>query len=155
MHIKYMRTLRLQGVKNMCKFTQLVSVGPGTGMISTQCSTRWSRNLRAHQGQPLSQWLFLILQITAYPSPPQRGVWAAEPTVCFIPLHLYIQTIFLSFLENYHNDHNLIFISSFKIPRTSLAVQWLRLRLPMHGVRVWSLVGELGSHMPRSQKTKT
>ena len=38
---------------------------------------------------------------------------------------------------------------------TSLEVQWLRLRLPMQGVRVWSLVGELRSHMPPSQKTKT
>ena len=38
---------------------------------------------------------------------------------------------------------------------TSLLVQWLRLRLPMQGVRVQSLVGELRSHMPRGQKTKT
>ena len=37
---------------------------------------------------------------------------------------------------------------------TSLVVQWLRLRLPMQAVRVPSLVGELRSHMPRSQKTK-
>ena len=38
---------------------------------------------------------------------------------------------------------------------TSLAVQWLRLRLPIQGVRVRSLVGELISHMSRGQKTKT
>ena len=39
---------------------------------------------------------------------------------------------------------------------TSLAVQWLRLRLPMQGVRVQSLVGDLvGSHMPRGQKMET
>ena len=38
---------------------------------------------------------------------------------------------------------------------TSLAVQWLGLRLPMQGVRVRSLVGELRFHMPRGQKTKT
>ena len=31
---------------------------------------------------------------------------------------------------------------------TSLVVQWLRLMLPMQGVRVQSLVGELKSHMP-------
>ena len=37
---------------------------------------------------------------------------------------------------------------------TSLAVQWLRLHLPMQGVRVLSLVGELRSHMPHSQNTK-
>ena len=38
---------------------------------------------------------------------------------------------------------------------TSLAVQWLRLRLPMQGVWVRSLVRELRSHMPCGQKTKT
>ena len=37
----------------------------------------------------------------------------------------------------------------------SLAVQWLRLRLPMQEVRVRSLVGGLGSHMPQGQNTKT
>ena len=34
-------------------------------------------------------------------------------------------------------------------------VQWLRLHLPMQGVRVRSLVGELKSHMPWGQKTST
>ena len=38
--------------------------------------------------------------------------------------------------------------------RTSPAVQWLRLRLPMQGTRVRSLVGELGSHIPRSAAKK-
>ena len=37
---------------------------------------------------------------------------------------------------------------------TSLAVQWLRLRLPIQEVRVQSLVREPRSHMPRSQKNK-
>ena len=37
---------------------------------------------------------------------------------------------------------------------TSLAVQWLRLCLPMQGVRVQSLVGELRSHRPRGQKNQ-
>ena len=36
----------------------------------------------------------------------------------------------------------------------SLAVQWLRLCLPMLGVRVRSLVRELRSHMPDGQKTQ-
>ena len=35
---------------------------------------------------------------------------------------------------------------------TSLVVRWLRLRLPMQGVRFRSLVRELKSHMPRGQK---
>ena len=39
--------------------------------------------------------------------------------------------------------------------RTSLVVPWLRLHLPLQGVRVWSLVGETRSHMPRVQKKKT
>ena len=38
---------------------------------------------------------------------------------------------------------------------TSLVVQWLRLHLPVQGVQVQSLVGELRSHMPQGQKTKT
>ena len=34
----------------------------------------------------------------------------------------------------------------------SLVIQWLRLHLPVPGVWVWSLVGELRSHMPRDRK---
>ena len=37
---------------------------------------------------------------------------------------------------------------------TSLAVQWLRLCLPIQGVQVQSLVREPRSHMPCSQKNK-
>ena len=36
-----------------------------------------------------------------------------------------------------------------------MAVQWLRLHLPMWGVQVRSLVGEPRSHMTHDQKTKT
>ena len=36
---------------------------------------------------------------------------------------------------------------------TSLAVQWLKLCLLMQGVWVWSLFGELSSHIPCGQKT--
>ena len=39
--------------------------------------------------------------------------------------------------------------------RTSMVVQWLRLSLPMQRVRGQSLVRELGSHMPHSQRTRT
>ena len=38
---------------------------------------------------------------------------------------------------------------------TSLAVQQLRLCLPVQGVQVRSLVGELGSHLSPNQETKT
>ena len=37
---------------------------------------------------------------------------------------------------------------------TSLAVQWLRLCSPVQGAQVRSLVGELRTHMPGSQKPK-
>ena len=37
---------------------------------------------------------------------------------------------------------------------TSTEVQWLRLRLPMQGVWVPSLVGDLRSHMPCGVATK-
>ena len=37
---------------------------------------------------------------------------------------------------------------------TSLVAQWLRLCLPMQGVWVRSLVGELRSHMPHSPPQK-
>ena len=46
-----------------------------------------------------------------------------------------------------------IFKISFK--GTSLAVQWLRLCLLTQGMWVQSLVGEVRSHMPHSQNTKT
>ena len=36
---------------------------------------------------------------------------------------------------------------------SSLLVQWLRIHLPMQGMRVQSLDEELGSHMPRGNKT--
>ena len=39
--------------------------------------------------------------------------------------------------------------------RTAVTVQWLKLCLPRQSVWVWSLVGELRSHVPHSQKTKT
>ena len=38
---------------------------------------------------------------------------------------------------------------------TSLVAQWLKLHLPMHGVLVESLVGDLRSLRPRGQKAKT
>ena len=33
-------------------------------------------------------------------------------------------------------------------------IQWLKLHFPIQGVRVQSLVGDLGSHTPHSQKKK-
>ena len=55
------------------------------------------------------------------------------------------------------NSANIILMDILKTSQlgTSLVVQWLRLRLPKQGVKVRSLVGELGSHMPHGQKTRT
>ena len=36
------------------------------------------------------------------------------------------------------------------VDRTSLVVQWLRIHLPMQETQVWSLFGELRSHMPQA-----
>ena len=46
-----------------------------------------------------------------------------------------------------------LFFLSF-CPGTSVAVQWLRLHLPLQMLWVRSLVGELGSHMPHDQNIK-
>ena len=50
------------------------------------------------------------------------------------------------------------FLSTFSLRAqplgTSLATQWLRLYLPMQGVWIWSLVGELRTHMPKKQEQK-
>ena len=54
-----------------------------------------------------------------------------------------------------HSGDSLEISLKIKDAGTSLAVQWLRLRLPMQGVWVQSLVGELGSHMPHGQKKQT
>lgn len=41
-----------------------------------------------------------------------------------------------------------------KTIEASLAVQWLRLGLPIQAVQIWSLVRRLRSHKPHSQKKK-
>ena len=48
-----------------------------------------------------------------------------------------------------------IFLFKMVVPGNSLVVQWLRLYASTAGGRVWSLVGELRSHMPRSVAKKT
>ena len=52
------------------------------------------------------------------------------------------------------SDLHRILRSKSKGARTSLAIQRLRFYLPVQGVRVWSLVRELRSHMPPGQKKK-
>ena len=41
-----------------------------------------------------------------------------------------------------------------KTIETAMVVQWLRIRLPMQGTQVQSLVRELRSHLPQSTKPK-
>ena len=50
--------------------------------------------------------------------------------------------------------HAMWFLKSI-VQRTSLVVQWLRLRLSAQGVWFQSLIRELRSHMPGAPKTKT
>ena len=61
-------------------------------------------------------------------------------------------------LEYYHwagiKEQGLLSIKTAPPWRTSLVVQWLRLRLPMQGVWVRSLIRELRSHMPHGQNIK-
>ena len=45
-----------------------------------------------------------------------------------------------------------LFSHKLSLRGTSMVVQWLRLGFPIQGVWVQSLVGELGSHMPRGQR---
>ena len=60
------------------------------------------------------------------------------------------------FFENINKiDKPLARLINKKREGTSLVVQWLRLRLPMKGVQVRTLVRELRSHMPWGQKTNT
>ena len=52
-------------------------------------------------------------------------------------------------------EQNRFMPSKLCVPGTWVAVQWLRLHLPVQGVRVQSLVRELRVHMPHHQKTRT
>ena len=70
-----------------------------------------------------------------------------------LPLH-WTPTPFLS-PPPPHSPNSSLIMSHKMPPRVFLVVQWLRLCLPMQGVQVPSLVGELRSHMPPGQKTKT
>ena len=45
-------------------------------------------------------------------------------------------------------EYKINFQNSVAILETSLVVPWLRIHFAMQGMQVWSLVGELRSHMP-------
>ena len=70
-----------------------------------------------------------------------RRHWDYHPSSCWeAPLPLPVWVVLLTVQEEPEWD----------IPEGP----WLRLRLPMQGVRVWSLIRELRSHKPHSQKPK-
>ena len=79
---------------------------------------------------------------------------------CFsqlVGLHIFAQAIsgFLNFAPHLNgNILNFFAIKNNTIGGTSLVVQWLRICLPMQGMWVWPLVGELRSHMPHCTAKK-
>ena len=94
-----------------------------------------------------------------------RKAWCSECLKHYLPhFHKFHSPVKIEVLSGYAQREKLkgiqaffSFNSSFQSESvvTSLVVQWLRLCLPMQRVQVRSLVWDLGSHMPRSQKTKT
>ena len=66
-----------------------------------------------------------------------------------LAIYKYIPRIFLFNVETLINKHGECMYYSLKFQKsgTSLAIQWLRILLPMQGTWVRSLVGELRSHM--------
>ena len=77
-------------------------------------------------------------------------------------VHSFIHSLIHSFIHssmNWSRPPTLLLCELHGLPcclahflRTSLVAQWLRLRLPMPGTRVPSLVGELRSHMPQGNE---
>ena len=77
-------------------------------------------------------------------------------------VHSFIHSLIHSFIHssmNWSRPPTLLLCELHGLPcclthflRTSLVAQWLRLRLPMQGTRVPSLVGELRSHMPQGNE---
>ena len=85
-------------------------------------------------------------------------------------MFVYIKTVCSQFLVHTHRDNNIpkkCFPTEpqqsllgpadtfSKVSETPLVVQWLRVCLPMQGMRVQSLVRELGSHMLQSNWAHT
>ena len=61
--------------------------------------------------------------------------------------------ISISYSKNYLSKLKVLEVMFFQkmfLTGTSVVVQWLRILLGMQGTQVQSLVGELRSHMPRS-----
>ena len=85
--------------------------------------------------------LFTTPWTAAYRAPPSMGFSRQE---------------YWSGVDNSGDYQDLLYIKEYKKPPigTSLAVQWLRLHLPMQGVLVKPVVGELSLHMPCGYKTK-
>ena len=60
-------------------------------------------------------------------------------------------------MSNYHaKKHKYTDLNTVKTNATgtSLVVQWLRLHLPVQEAHVWSLIGQLRSHMPGAQNNQ-
>ena len=110
----------------------------------------WSKVLES-----LREDFFYITKLFSISWIPSKGYYKLE----FLT---YIQTHMMQ--ENKHYNYKKLKITLkmrygiFPIKKlgleTFLVVQWLSLCLPMQGVQIQSLVGELRSHMPHGQNTK-
>ena len=99
------------------------------GLLWTQISIVEAGKLFYRQSIEVERGLLICLRLCDVPS----VHWDWNPSFCFTPRG--VQT----------------FWRNKTVLGTSLVVQWLRLCPPVQGVRVWSLVSELRSHMRRCQ----
>ena len=141
----------------------MISVNSASSSSSFVSKTDFSRNVSGTLGRAYS----------TFTSSSTGSPVAFSP--CWLqPLSIFLSSLFspLSSLftcqeeeksilvyENWQNYYTLFcrFFSLARVyqditPGTSLVVQWLRIRLPMQGMRVRSLVRELRSHMPRGNE---
>ena len=91
-------------------------------------------------------------------------IWATREANCpqnttrktvQLPNHLLFKILRSSIIELQMFVQKQCGILKICVWRTSLRVQGLKLCLPRQRMWVWSLVGELRSHMPHSPKSKT
>ena len=152
---------------------------PARPAVSAQREFRGNCSLQVWNSRPGLFFFFFfeyLLSFLTCSLSPSAGNYSVSLSPDSQQLHYIIQTVLFEFWSENHTplppsisppplprlggrgtqnnkQWKLIFLET-SVEGLSLAVQWLRLRLPMQGAWVRSLVGELISHMPGSQKTK-
>ena len=134
---------------------------------------------RSHSG---NEWnLRYVVQWTEYKSPPRPVACCCSvtklcltlcnpitcsmpdfPVFCYLPefahTHVYWVDDAISSFLSYHREclnqkpKKFLILWLKNEWGTSLVVQWLRICLPIQETQVWSLAGELRSHIPRGIK---